>query len=952
MFTWIPLYREIAEWILPFRNKQKELCDILREIGFEGNLEDEDNTGSIPLNTMDPFTFFAFFQKMGNEKRIEYLSKLKAKIGFKSEIPTDFSGLPSANAQRLHYFLFTINRGANDLNTLWDFAEQAFNGKLDSTTFKKVLSLKGIQIAKLSHGLFYLNPNTFYPIDAHKEYIESQGINCEIESLEDYLKVVNLVKERFGKPLYEVSHDAWENTQEEEIEESNFNEIVKYLDIKQYQFFLKIIKEIIKHFEIKKNDKRVVFSSSQNRLSFMVGQRYCLDIRNEKGATSIGYIHLKNISGADEKFDGKPLAYYNRTDSPDLITAEKLVIFNCIDRELKRTTSSGFKSHDDKEFRNIIFNVNNMNYTPSQIAQLFEKWLYDNKSNASAKQYLSGVNGVSSRALEKKIITGSIFEIYDPKKLPPILEKCEEVGIFATNNNFGQSMVRYQEFCTELATTGISNSNLQLNIKTNSSMKLNTILYGPPGTGKTYNSINKAISIVNNNFNLKQERKLVKDEYDRLEKQGKILFTTFHQSMSYEDFIEGIKPQKPENGDIFLKYKIEDGIFRIACARAAYLCYKKQIKSKGVVSTYNFEDLYTAFTESIRPAISKGTFPIYKTKTGKDVEIYEINSQNSIKARAKGSVATHVAPLTEENLEKLYNKFSSINEIEDLQQIRDTVEVSPRSTEFFAVFKGIKEFEKTFKPDNSLTEEEVEIDLIEDPEKIKKFSAGVYNEAIKEYGEVSEPIVLIIDEINRGNVSQIFGELITLIENDKRFGKTESLEITLPYSKMKFSVPPNLFIIGTMNTADRSVESLDTALRRRFHFEEIMPSPGLLTNKIGTIYMKDVLSKINSRIEILLDRDHTIGHSYFIKIDTEEDLRKTFKDNIIPLLQEYFYGDYGKIGLVLGRGFVETSKQEKGKFADMDYERKDEFLSVKYRLKLIDEKFPIVDAVTELLKDK
>ena len=463
---------------------------------------------------------------------------------------------------------------------------------------------------------------------------------------------------------------------------------------------------------------------------------------------------------------------------------------------------------------------------------------------------------------------------------------------------------------------------------------LNTILYGPPGTGKTYNSINKAISIANPGFNINKDRKLVKDEYDRLERDNRILFSTFHQSMSYEDFVEGIKPMAPKPNEP-LNYEIQAGIFKIACARAAYLCYKKFNQFKGISkSNYTFDELYNAFIESIKPSIINNKYPTFKTITGKDVEIYEINTQDSIKARAKGSKVTHVAPLTQENLEKLYNKFNSVTEIENLEMVRETVQVSPRSTEFYAVFAGIKDFEKTYQPDNTILEEDVSIDVTEDIEKVKKFTAGIYNEAIKKVGKESDPVVLIIDEINRGNVSQIFGELITLIEDDKRLGKAEELEIFLPYSKLKFGVPPNLHLVGTMNTADRSVEALDTALRRRFVFEEIPPKYDLLELQYTYAGVKayEILQTINKRIEKLLDKDHLIGHSYFILKDGEnanDKLKNSFYKNIIPLLQEYFFGDFGKIGLVLGQGFfnLKNWNNKEDSFAEFDHDSYGEFES-------------------------
>jgi 5-methylcytosine-specific restriction protein B len=181
--------------------------------------------------------------------------------------------------------------------------------------------------------------------------------------------------------------------------------------------------------------------------------------------------------------------------------------------------------------------------------------------------------------------------------------------------------------------------------------------------------------------------------------------------------------------------------------------------------------------------------------------------------------------------------------------------------------------------------------------------------------------VLIIDEINRGNVSAIFGELITLLEEDKRIGRKEELRVKLPYSKDEdFGVPQNLYIIGTMNTADRSVEALDTALRRRFSFTEVMPDLTVLeTVEYKDFKRLEIMSRMNNRLEILLDRNHTLGHAYFMK----EDFKKSFQNEIIPLLQEYFYNDCSKIGLILGKGFVREKlikgvKIDKSLLADFD----------------------------------
>jgi hypothetical protein len=215
---------------------------------------------------------------------------------------------------------------------------------------------------------------------------------------------------------------------------------------------------------------------------------------------------------------------------------------------------------------------------------------------------------------------------------------------------------------------------------------------------------------------------------------------------------------------------------------------------------------------------------------------------------------------------------------------------------------------------------------------------GVFKNICKKaQNDPANRYAIFIDEINRGNVSAIFGELITLIETDKRKGAKNEMSTTLPYSKTSFSVPSNLDIYGTMNTADRSVEALDTALRRRFEFKAMMPDYAVIADEIvAGISLAKVLETINKRIELLIDKDHTIGHSYFIAINSEKKLARAFKNKIVPLLQEYFYGDYGKIGLVLGKGFVEKVKNNNSEFANFEYENANDFKNDTYNLITID----------------
>lgn len=401
----------------------------------------------------------------------------------------------------------------------------------------------------------------------------------------------------------------------------------------------------------------------------------------------------------------------------------------------------------------------------------------------------------------------------------------------------------------------------------NKRFSLNQILFGPPGTGKTYNSINKAISIANPDFDLTQDRKTIKEEFDRLLEIGQIVFTTFHQSMSYEDFIEGIKPIKPLLTDTFVKYDIEDGIFKRIAKIAQSNKNNAQFSNKNKLS---FEQAFELLKDEweYNPEMK---FPM-KTQ-GYDYTI--IGFTNSAIQFKKASGGT-----------------------------RDSLNINTLRNIYYGEDYNFKQGVGIYYP-----------------AMLNKLNS--FTNTANEVNERS--FVIVIDEINRGNVSQIFGELITLLEEDKRAGKDEALKVMLPYSKEIFSVPSNLYIIGTMNTADRSVEALDTALRRRFSFEEMPPKYDLEKfddEIIQGITRSNLLKTINLRLEKLLDKDHLIGHSFFICQEAEnliEKIKDAFYKNIIPLLQEYFYGDYGKIGLVLGSGFVRKKESsEQSVFANFE----------------------------------
>lgn len=470
---------------------------------------------------------------------------------------------------------------------------------------------------------------------------------------------------------------------------------------------------------------------------------------------------------------------------------------------------------------------------------------------------------------------------------------------------------------------------------------LNQILYGPPGTGKTFNSINRAIEIINPNFDLTQERSLIKMEFDRLVTENQIAFTTFHQSMSYEDFIEGIKPEEPEKEGDPVIYKVKYGILRNHCIEASFEI--AQLREDDITEeVLDFSILYDKFVESIEEKLIEGKVVELEIKTGGKVLVESISQQGNVIIKHHDGNRTYT--VSKARLTKLQ---SAIKDLDDVSNINDefrSIIGGSNSSAYWSVLNAIRK-EKVSVPKSK---EKRKYTFEEKKEVVLSLSKSDFK------NKNGKPFVLIIDEINRGNVSAIFGELITLIEDDKRLGKGEALEVILPYSKEKFGVPPNLYIIGTMNTADRSVEALDTALRRRFSFEEMPPNYELneLKYKIFGHNAYDVLQTINKRIEKLLDNDHAIGHSYFLSKD-EDKIMVSFYKNIIPLLQEYFFGDYGKIGLVLGKGFVQQKDWDNDDkfFADFDEESASDYED-RNVFKIIDyskDSIGFADAISKLM---
>lgn len=442
---------------------------------------------------------------------------------------------------------------------------------------------------------------------------------------------------------------------------------------------------------------------------------------------------------------------------------------------------------------------------------------------------------------------------------------------------------------------------------------LNQILYGPPGTGKTYNTINKALEIVDNEFysenkpnefddeaTKKRKREVLKKKFDKYRNNGQIEMVTFHQSYGYEEFVEGIKAETTENESI--KYEVKPGIFKKLCEEAQQESY--QVEGLDINPDARVWKISLGGTG--RHKIKDKCFRDGEIRIGWEA-VKEIRDEvfQKLGSNDQNTIINFVENM---NIGDIVASIYSQNEIDGIGIIEGDYE-GLDSHEHYNKTRKVKwllkdkiiDFKK-LNGDIKFTQKTVyDLFRVKSNEIIKLINDNAISIDKKE-SNLDKNYVLIIDEINRGNISKIFGELITLIEKDKRLGGEEAAEITLPYSGKRFGVPDNLYILGTMNTADRSIALLDTALRRRFDFEEMMPNPFLddISKDIEGIDLQRLLETINKRIEYLYDRDHTIGHAYFIGVDTIDKLDNVMRNKVIPLLQEYFYDDWEKIQIVLG----------------------------------------------------
>ncbi|HEH6129809.1 McrB family protein [Campylobacter jejuni] len=530
------------------------------------------------------------------------------------------------------------------------------------------------------------------------------------------------------------------------------------------------------------------------------------------------------------------------------------------------------------------YGMDSQNYI-DKMKNLFSEYLNKKKLDKNTiNKYIQVIENISKEFLKENLYSCDLFS-FDQNINK--LNKNEEFKLKNSNghNMYSSALNYYKAFLIDYYEQDIFITERVQSEESNMKIiPLNQILYGSPGTGKTYHTIDKALEILGENLESRDEKKAKFDEYVR---KGQIVFTTFHQSYGYEEFVEGIKPiiDNDENSQE-VKYDVKDGIFKELCDKSL----KNYILSMQNENEIDLDKLIFEFANYInQDFLNKGNeFPLENKVSIKKILL---NFKDEYRSFSLGGSIKSPQSLTIDIIKRDYLNFKNkkILSFKDIKPKYDSQsDYHGNAIYYFMFYNKLKEFE------------------------------NIQNEKFKIKKEILKSYIIIIDEINRGNVSKIFGELITLIEPSKRIGEKEELKVTLPYSGEKFGVPKNVYIIGTMNTADRSITSLDTALRRRFEFIEMMPDVSKLSMDCEGINLQELLKAINTRIEYLLDREKTIGHAFFVSVENLEDLKKVFQNKIIPLLQEYFYNDYALINAVLNKNdMLEISAENKDYLKNM-----------------------------------
>lgn len=907
-FSWVETHKQLTKYLSTKENSQSELIELLKSVGIRP-FNDKGNEGDhdIELAEIDPFTFFCYIYKYGSEKRLQYLQSIAKILGL--NIPSGESGIPSAQAQKVWLFPYKYSRKNNEVSRLWNFFNKELLSQITDQDFEDVLEIKNNGKIKLTEALFYINPEKYLPINRPTiPYLRVVlGIDPNFNTYSEYVEILEKIKNKSDLPFYELSYEAFKwNEKRRNIQFWIFQGNPNIFD-----FETALKEEVLKDWTVTSHKDKIT-----------VGDKVILWITGkESGCYALAEVtsepHPKTIAPDDHlwKDDDKNelkaniKITHNLIDNPilkdDIAKIKKL-------KDLKIGNQGTNFSATQEEYETLLEMAEQKNtiqywlYAPGENARNWEEFykggimglgwdkiddLRNYKSRDEIKQALVETYGgkgskkndvsanddflnkvkvgdivISKKGRSELLGYGVVSSDYEYRKDRKEYHHIRKVDWKLKGNwkvdysfvvktltdvtKYSSENPDYETFYEYLL--GIMGQNNDFKNIEKMEFPLNTIFYGPPGTGKTFHTVLRAAEIIEN-------RKI--DSYDealhifKANLHDQIEFITFHQNYSYEDFIQGLRPDTKEENEQ-LKFKKSDGIFKVIADRALSNIRESEKAPEEMSQSKAFKEAL----ENLKDQILESDEPVRINETAYFTEVED----NAF--RYSGDNWT----LNDKGFNGFRMKYSDLHrffeeDVKERKEIKNLSNISGLAKQHATYFIKAFELVKSLMPKVSPKAEKIEM----------------------------RNFVIIIDEINRANISRVFGELITLIESDKRSHGSIPLEARLPSGDL-FIVPSNLYIVGTMNTADKSIALLDIALRRRFEFESMYPKYQIEDQEI---YDVAILENINKQIIKSKGHDFQIGHSYFM--GNNNNLIDRMNKKVIPLLLEYYMNDEKEVKGIL-----------------------------------------------------
>jgi len=916
-FTWIPFYTELANKLLSYRDRQAELLALLGDLRKAGvkvsSLVDKDTNGKeVPLTAMDPFTFFASFNRRSSDvNRRSILKAIKEKLEIGAEVPTDFDGIPIMDPRKSRFFPFEARRKEGDVAALWDLAEAVVRKtpeEVDPKLIDRCLGIVSTSITNLTMGMFWMQPNVYTALDSrNRELLDQQDISHNVKDGVTYLEFVKDVHNEVNETPFEFSLRAYEGggTGSCWVFQANpkrYDIVGALRDGKLDSWTIKTHKN-----DISKGDRVIIWVTGK-----------------DAGCYALCEIASELMEAADAEDDG----YYKEapgTGPFDYVEIKVLTDLHATPIMKEEVDAAVALAELNVGHQGTVFTV-----TPAQYAAIEKLAAAKINATADGRRYWLYAPGPKAKYWD---------QCWENSEMVVGFDEVNRLDSYGSRQELEAAIKKALKTKKRPYNASLAGWQFVHDVKPGDTViaKFGSSAYLGYGTivgDYDYDSTRDGYR------NLRKVTWAKKGKWE--EKKGRTVLKTLTDITPYPDYVERLKaligieePTERTALDLPSKNVIlygPPGTGKTYTLRTKYMEWftdRQTAKSREQFA----DDLVAVM--SWWEVIAMVMLDLGKAKVTDilDHSLMQARIRRSENRNPRAAVWAHIQMHTKRDCENVaYSKRYEPLLFEKSDKSVWSIDEEAVQTEVPELADKLKAFSEYKPTDAAVTcryafttihQSFSYEDFIEGIKPVMgedmagdlayEIQPGVFRQiALRAKNDPSHDYALFIDEINRGNVASVFGELITLLEEDKRLGEARELTATLPYSRDVFGVPSNLYVIGTMNTADRSVDALDTALRRRFTFIECSPEPMLLEAEQPeglSVDLTKLLTTINTRIERLLDADHCIGHSYFMGLGGKSEplmaLRQAFANKVLPLLQEYFYGDPGRIGLVLGEAFVQ-----------------------------------------------